>query len=234
MWDGRWYRRLLLSNGGFVGTALRPQGKIYLEPQAWAVISGVGDEGGRGKLAMDSARAMLNTERGLMICSPPYTGLPTPQDPLVGNSPGLGENGSIFCHANTWAIIAECMLGRGDLAFEYFRKMLPSVAAEETGQDHWGREPYAFNSTVVGPAQGKDFGKGGISWLTGTASWMYIAATQYILGIRPTLCDGLRLQPCLPPAWTSVRATRRFRGRLFGVTIRNAPGSSVVEEITAV
>jgi cellobiose phosphorylase len=212
VWDGAWYRRLLLSNGLNVGGRQRPQGQIYLEPQAWSVISGAGDFENRGRQAMDSARERLDTPRGLRICAPPYTGIPSPSDPLVGNAPGTGENGAIFCHANTWAIIAECLLGRGDRAFEYYRKLLPSVAAEEQGQDHWGREPYVFNSTVIGPAQGRECGRGGISWLTGTASWMYIAATQYILGIRPTL-TGLQVKPCLPAHWENVRVTRRFRGK---------------------
>jgi cellobiose phosphorylase len=212
VWDGQWYRRLLLSNGQFVGSASRPEGQIYLEPQVWAVMSGVGDFEQRGIKAMDAVYGRLNTTRGLMICAPPYTGIPTPADPLVGNAPGTGENGSIFCHANTWAVIAECLLGRGDRAWEYFRKILPSVAAEEVGQEHWGREPYVFTSTVIGPAQWKDFGRAGISWLTGTASWAYIAATQYMLGLRPTL-DGLQVHPCLPADWDNVRVTRRFRGK---------------------
>ncbi len=212
VWDGRWYRRLLLSNGQAVGSAVRPEGQIYLEPQVWAVMSGVGDFEQRGRLAMDSVYERLNTARGLMICTPPYTGIPTPADPLVGNAPGTGENGSIFCHANTWAVIAECLLGRGDRAGEYFRKLLPSVATEEVGQGHWGREPYVFTSTVIGPAQAQDFGRAGISWLTGTASWAYIAATQYMLGIRPTF-EGLAVQPCLPASWRGVKVTRRFRGQ---------------------
>jgi cellobiose phosphorylase len=173
---------------------------------------------------MDAVHERLNTSRGLMICAPPYTGIPTPADPLVGNAPGTGENGSIFCHANTWAVIAECLLGRGDRAWEYFRKVLPSVAAEELGQEHWGREPYVFTSTVIGPAQGKDFGRAGISWLTGTASWAYIAATQYMLGLRPTL-DGLHVHPCLPANWHDVRVTRRFRGveHSFELTGKGVP-----------
>lgn len=227
VWDGAWYRRLLLSNGSAVGSRLRPQGQIYLEPQAWSVISGVGEQDGRGRQAMDAARERLDTARGLCICTPPYTGIPTPDDPLVGNAPGTGENGAIFCHANTWAIIAECLLGRGELALKYYRKMLPSVAAEELGQDHWGREPYVFNSTVIGPSQKADFGRGGISWLTGTASWMYIAATQYLLGLQPTL-EGLRLRPCLPLQGPDITVRRVFRGRRFEIGIhRRGAGQGV-------
>jgi cellobiose phosphorylase len=217
VWDGAWYRRLLLSNGMKIGSAQRPQGRIYLEPQVWAVISGVAT-GERARQCMDSARELLNTERGLMICAPPYTGIPNPTDPLTSNAPGTGENGSVFCHANAWAVIAECILGRGDRAWEYWRKVWPGTLSAEQGQDHWGKEPYVFNSTVVGPARGADFGKAGISWLTGTATWMYVAMSQHLLGVKPTR-TGLELRPCLPAGHTPVTVTRQFRGRTHRISI---------------
>jgi cellobiose phosphorylase len=227
VWDGEWYCRLLLSNGMRIGSRTRPQGKIYLEPQVWSVISGIGRDG-RGRMAMDAAHKLLNTRRGLMIHTPPYTGIPNPEDPLTSNVPGTGENGSIFCHAMTWAIIAECLLCNGDRAFEYYRKLLPSVAANEEGHEHWGREPYVFASSVIGPAQAADFGRGGISWLTGTASWAYIAATQYLLGIRPTF-DGLEVKPCLPSHWTGAKVSRRFRGKTYRIELNNAKGEVFIE-----
>ena len=219
VWDGNWYARLLLSNGKRLGSAARAQGRIYLEPQAWSVISGVGDFEGRGRRAMDAAREHLHTTRGLMICAPPYTGIPEPTDRLVGNVAGTGENGGIFCHAHVWAIMAECLLGRGDRAYEYYRTILPGVAAEEGGQDQWGREPYALNSTVLGPARGPDFGRGGISWLTGTSSWLYWVATRYLFGLRPGP-DGLIVQPCLSAQGAPVTVTRRFRGRVYRDVLR--------------
>ncbi len=225
VWDGRWYRRLLLRNGTPIGSETCPQGRIYLEPQVWAVISGVGNKAGRGRQAMDAVHDELDTPMGLTILTPPYTGIPTPDDPLTGNGPGMGENGSIFCHANTWAIIAECMLGRADRAFEYYRRLLPSVVCEQFGQTHWEREPYVFNSTILGPACGDAFGRGGISWLSGTASWMYLAGTQYILGIRPEL-DGLRIAPCLPTAWRQpITVNRRFRERQYRIVIEPESGA---------
>lgn len=223
VWDGRWYRRLLLTNGVAIGSAARPQGQIFLNPQSWSVIAGVGRDG-RGQTAMDEAHARLNTSRGLLIHAPPYTGIPNPEDPLPSNNPGVGENGGIFCHANAWAIIAQCLLGNGDRAFSYYRRLLPSVAAEEMGYDHWRREPYAFVSAINGPACGADFGRAGISWLTGTASWIYIAATQYILGIRPEL-NGLRIKPCLPSEWDAVRVRRRFRRRNYTIEMNRVRGS---------
>ncbi len=225
-WDGGWYRRLLLSNGMKLGSHTRPQGQIYLEPQVWAVMAGVA-RGARAWQCMDAVRERLNTRRGLMIHTPPYTGIPNPDDPLTSNVPGTGENGSIFCHANTWAIIAECILGRGDYAYEYYRKLMSSVAAEEEGHDHWGREPYVFVSSVTGPARGEDFGKAGISWLTGTASWMYVAATQALLGIEP-VAEGLKIHPCLPQRWPAVKVTRRFRGKAYAIEITQNPRTIIV------
>ncbi|HOF88912.1 MAG TPA: hypothetical protein PLZ36_12550 [Armatimonadota bacterium] len=219
VWDGGWYRRLLLSNGKFLGGGRCAEGKIFLNPQSWAVISGVGD-GGRGEMAMDAAGRMLDSPYGLALLAPAYTGIPEPTDPPLGSSPGTNENGSIFCHANTWAIIAECLLGRADRAFKYYRQLIPQVVSETAGADLYGREPYVYVSSIVGPVN-ELFGAGGISWLTGTASWMYVAATQYLLGIRPTL-DGLSVRPCLPASLPLVRVRRRFRGCQYDITIENS------------
>jgi len=218
-WDGAWYRRLLLSNGKIAGGAACRQGRIYLDVQPWAVLSGVGDADGRGRRAMDSLRERLNTPFGLSIVAPPYRGFPEPEDKPLGSNPGTNENGGIFCHANTWAVIAECMLGNAETAWEYYRKLLPETVIGSVGPDHYEREPYAYASTLLGMDSAAP-GRAGISWLTGTASWMYMAATQYILGIRPTL-DGLRVTPCLPAAISRVAVKRRFRGTDYAIEIIN-------------
>jgi cellobiose phosphorylase len=224
VWDGHWYRRLLLSEGLRLGSRERPEGRIYLNPQSWAVISGVADDA-RGRQAMDAAAGHLATPRGLMLLTPPYTGIPTPDDPLTSNSPGIGENGGIFCHANTWAIIAECLLGRADVAMDYYRRILPAAASQAVGQGHWRREPYAFSSWVYGPAAGEDLGRAELGWMTGTAPWMHVAACEYLLGVRPEI-DGLRIAPCLPNDWTRLRVRRRFRGCTYDIrAARDAPGA---------
>jgi len=226
VWDGRWYRRLILSDGGCLGSGANRQGQIYLNPQSWAVISGVGDFEDRGRVAMDAAAEFLDSEAGLRILAPPFTGIPEPEDPPLGSNPGVGENGGIFCHANTWAVIAECLLGRGDRAWKYFHQMLPPVVSTKFGADHYQREPYVFVSSIVGPASDR-FGEGGISWLTGTANWMHVAALQYIFGVRPTL-DGLVVEPCLPTAISEAGVTRRYRGATYEIALRregNGPGS---------
>ncbi len=222
VWDGRWYRRLLLSSGKTLGSAANRQGQIFLTPQCWSVLSGVGDAGGRGRAAMDAVAEQLDTACGLRILAPPFTGIPEPEDPPLGSHPGVGENGGIFCHANAWAVIAEALLGRAERAYGYFRAILPEVVSERVGPEHYEREPYVFVSSIVGPGSER-FGQGGISWLTGTASWMHVAATQYLLGIRPTL-DGLTVTPCLPAAIERVEATRRFRGARYVIEIDNRSG----------
>jgi cellobiose phosphorylase len=210
VWDGRWYRRLLLSNGKVLGSDANRQGRIYLNPQSWAVISGVGEYQDRGHIAMNAVGELLDTKAGLQILTPPFTGIPEPEDPPLGSNPGIGENGGIFCHANAWAVIAECLLGRGDRAWKYFRQILPEVASDRFGADHYQREPYAFVSSIIGPVSDR-FGEGGISWLTGTANWMHVAAVHYILGLRPTL-DGLAVKPCLPAALARAAVRRTYRG----------------------
>ena len=219
-WDGAWYRRLILGSGRPVGSRTNSQGQIYIEPQVWAVMSGAGMQDGRGRQAMDSVAERLDTDVGIAVCRPAYRGFPDPTDPPLGSNPGTNENGGVFCHANTWAIIAECLLGRGDRAWKYYHQMLPSSVIRRFGIAHYEREPYVFVSTILGP-DSPDFGRGGIGWLTGTASWMYVAATQYILGIRPEL-DGLRIQPCLPGLLKDVRVTRRFRGAQYDIRINHA------------
>lgn len=217
VWDGKWYRRLLLSNGKVVGSSENSQGRIYLNPQSWSVISGVGDFEDRGKTAMASVAELLDSDCGLQILNPPFKGFPEPEDPPLGSNPGIGENGGIFCHANTWAIIAECLLGNGDRAFKYFRQLLPEAVSEKVGQEHYEREPYVFVSSIVGPGS-ELFGKGGISWLTGTSNWMYIAFVQYILGIRPSL-DKLEVSPCLPDELEKVSVKRIFQGKTYQISL---------------
>ncbi len=229
VWDGNWYRRLLLSNGKSLGSAANRQGSIFLNPQSWSVISGIGEAAGRGRKAMEAAQRLLDTGSGLALLAPPFTGIPEPEDPPLGSSPGTNENGSIFSHANTWAIIAECLLGRADRAYSYYRQLLPEEVINRVGLERYGREPYVYVSSIVGPASER-FGEGGISWLTGTASWMYIAATHYLLGIRPTL-DGLMVRPCLPVSLPHVHVRRKYRGHIYDIEIDNAGRETLTLEI---
>jgi cellobiose phosphorylase len=169
---------------------------------------------------MDAVAQHLDSDFGIRILAPPFKGIPEPDDPPLGSNPGIGENGGIFCHANTWAVIAEALLGNGDRAYRYYRQLLPEIVSERAGADHYGREPYVYVSSIVGPVSDR-FGEGGISWLTGTSNWMTVAVQHHILGLRPTL-EGLRLHPCLPASLRTVKIRRRFRGCRYEIDIDHA------------
>ena len=213
-WDGEWYRRCITDEGRFIGSKQEPQAKIWLNTQSWSVISGMGDN---AKTAMDSVKKYLDTELGIKKIDPAMKDYPTKEDPLTYYNKGCGENGSVFCHANTWAIIAECMLKRPENAYKYYRQLLPMIAQSKAGEWRYKAEPYVYASNIFGPESDK-FGLANVSWLTGTAAWMYVAVTQYMFGIKPRY-DGLEIDPCLPKEMLPAKITRVFRGKTYNITI---------------
>jgi cellobiose phosphorylase len=215
-WDGKWYRRAIMDNGMFLGTSQNSQAKLWLNTQSWAVISGFAS-GERGKIAMNSVMEYLDSDLGLKLIDPPITDFPDPDDPLTHYNKGTGENAAVFCHANTWAIIAETLLGRKDLAWKYYNQLIPQNASEKAGIMRYKAEPYVYSSNLFGPDSDK-FGLANVSWLTGTATWMYIAVTQSLLGVRPAW-DGLILDPVLPEVWEKINISRMFRGSLYQIEI---------------
>ena len=219
-WDGEWFIRGTMDDGTFIGSNKEEQAKIWLNTQTWSVISGMADKE-KALTAMDNVKKYLDTPLGIKKIHPSMQDYPTKEDPLTYYNKGCGENGSIFCHANTWAIIAECMLNRGDNAYKYYHQLLPMVAQQKAGEWRYKAEPYVYVSNIFGPESEK-FGLANVSWLTGTASWMYIAATQYILGVRATW-DGLKIEPCIPSDWEEFSIKRKFRGCSYNISyIRKA------------
>lgn len=220
VWDGQWYRRYIWSDERPpLGSQLRREGKIFLETQEWSVISESAEPKERGRQAMDKAHEILGTKYGLRLLFPAFTGIPEPEDPLYNNGPGIRENGGIFHHTHAWAVMAETMLGRGDQAYEYYRQTMPNVAAETRGEDVYVNEPYAFSSTSLIDPDTRP-GEADMAWFTGTVTWMYLVATQYILGIRPVL-DGLLIDPCIPSKWDGFTVNRIYRGVLHKITVTN-------------
>lgn len=213
-WDGKWFRRAIMDDGRYLGSDKEEQAKIWLNTQTWAVISGMADED-KARIAMDSVYEMLNTPMGIKKIEPSIKDYPSKENPLTNYNKGTGENGAVFCHANTWAIIAECMLGRGDRAYQYYKQLLPMEAQERVGEWRYKAEPYVYASNIFGPESDK-FGLANVSWLSGTAAWMYIAATQYMLGVRPTW-EGLEVKPCLPTEWKEATVYREFRGKKYQI-----------------
>ncbi len=210
-----WYARGTDRHGEWFGVASREEGKIFLEPQPWAVMAGVADQE-RGRTAMDSVRQHLATPYGIHILQPGCTKAPSGNFEVFPK--GAKENAGIFCHPNPWAVCAETILGRGQRAFEYYRATLPAAAHQED-PFHYTAEPYVYGQLRYG-SEHREFGKCAGTWLTGTAAWNYVAATQYILGVRPEW-GGLCIDPCIPPDWPGLEVTRRFRGETYVIVITN-------------
>jgi cellobiose phosphorylase len=229
-WDGAWWRRGFDDDGVAVGSNSSDYGKLFLNPQSWAVLCGLGTRE-QQRAGMDAVHQLLKTEVGLKLLHPPFASWSREGEPKVGYGPGCGENGAIFCHANTWAIIAETLLGHADHAWEYFAQLIPANAMAKVGIDRYRAEPYAWVSNIVGP-ENNCFGWANVEQITGPAPWMDVAATQYLLGIRPTL-SGLLIAPCIPAGWPGFQISRRYRGCMLDIRIRNESGSGKgVQSIT--
>jgi len=227
-WDGKWFRRCITDEGRFIGSEKEPQAKIWLNSQSWSVISNMGDKE-KQLSAMDCVKEMLDTDLGVKKIHPSMQDYPTKEDPLTNYNKGCGENGSVFCHANTWAIIAECLLGRPENAYKYYHQLLPMIAQSKAGEWRYKAEPYVYASNIFGPESDK-FGLANVSWLTGTAAWMYIASTQYILGVKAKW-DGLEINPCLPKEWDNIKIKRVFRGCTYNITIKNGGKKTLIPHV---
>ncbi len=166
---------------------------------------------------MNSVKKHLDTEYGIKSSAPAYTKYTPEIGSITSYIPGLKENASIWCHANAWAILAECILGRGDQAYEYFMKLAPPTT-NKRAEIH-GAEPYVYSQTIAGKDH-PDFGWARQSWLTGTAAWMMKVATNWILGIRPQY-HGLLVDPCVPKTWEKFEVTRSFRNSVYVIKVEN-------------
>lgn len=215
-WDGNWYLRGLDDEGKPFGSNSSDYAKIWINTQSWMVISGSGKKE-QHLQAMDSVKKHMDTGMGLLINTP---GLPAEK---ANNLPaGYSENGGIFCQANCWAIIAEALLGRGDIAWKYYKQVMPNEVIKRIGLESYRGEAYAYSSTMLGPANEK-FGQACVSQVTGTAAWMDVAVTQYLLGIRPTL-KGLVIDPAIPGDWKDYDVTRIYRGCKLNIHVENPNG----------
>jgi N,N'-diacetylchitobiose phosphorylase len=216
-WDGQWFLRGYLDSGKKLGGQESEQAKIFINSQTWAVIAGVAE---REVLlqAMDSLKQLLATEHGIVKNYPAYREHILEVGAITDFPPGLKENAAIFCHTNTWAVVAEGILGRGDRAFEYYRSFLP--AAKNEIADVYTMEPYVYSQFITGKEHPDKFGRARNSWLTGTAAWSFVAVTQYILGLRADY-DGLIIDPTIPQEWEGFEITREYRGKSFKIKVSN-------------
>lgn len=216
LWDGDWYIRGITKNLKKIGTKEDKEGKVHLESNAWAVLSGASDYE-KGIKAMDSVHDYLATPYGIMLNAPSYT---VPDDDIgfvTRVYPGLKENGSIFSHPNPWAWAAECVLGRGDKAMEYYNSLCPYLQNDMI--EIRESEPYSYCQFVVG----KDhtaFGRARHPFMTGSGGWSYFSATRYMLGIRPDF-ETLNINPCIPSDWKEFSVTRKWRGATYNIKVLN-------------
>jgi cellobiose phosphorylase len=215
-WDGEWYVRYFDADGTPLGSNSNAHGKIYLNGQSWSVISGFATEE-RGRKAMDSARAMLNTSKGIKLSTPGFNGYDPTKGGITTYPPGAKENGGIFLHTNPWVMIAETILGNGDRAFEYYDQINP--AKKNSIIDEYECEPYVYPQNILGDEH-PQFGLARNSWLSGTSSWTYQAATKYILGIMPKY-NGFVVDPCIPKNWDGFSVQRKFRGVDYKIEVKN-------------
>ena len=219
-WDGEWFLRAYDAQSEKVGSKECEEGKIFIEPQGFCVMAGIGKEEGLAEKALDSVHERLETKYGVMILQPAYTRYHLELGEITSYPPGYKENAGIFCHNNPWISIAETVIGRGDRAFEIYCKICPSYI-EEISEIH-RTEPYVYSQMVAG-ADAPRFGEAKNSWLTGTAAWTFVNLSQALLGIQPDY-DGLIVDPCLPGKFGDFKVDRRFRNAEYHIEIHKPEG----------
>ena len=216
-WDGEWFLRAYDAKGQKVGSHECEEGKIFIEPQGFCVLAGIGVKEGKAEKALASVEKHLDTKYGIRILAPSYSHYYLNLGEISSYPPGYKENGGIFCHNNPWVSIAETVLGHGTRAFDIYKKTCPAYI-EDISEIHC-TEPYVYSQMVAG-SDAKYFGQGKNSWLTGTAAWTFVNISQHILGIFPDY-DGLRIDPCVPKDFGPYTVSRRFRGAMYRIHISN-------------
>jgi cellobiose phosphorylase len=216
-WDGEWFLRAYDYFGNKIGSKENIEGQIFIESNGWCGIAGIGQEQGMTEKALNAVKERLDCEYGIVLNNPAYTQYYIGYGEISSYPQGYKENAGVFCHNNPWIIIAETVLGRGDRAWEYFRKICPSYTEDRS--DLHKVEPYVYAQMIAGkdafrPGEAKN------SWLTGTAAWNFYTISQYILGIKPTY-NGLLINPCISPEWDGYQVTRKFRGATYHITVKN-------------
>ncbi len=216
-WDGNWFLRAYDYFGNKIGSDENEEGKIFIESNGWCTMAGIGLEDGMVEKALDSVKERLDCEYGIVLNNPAFTKYYIGYGEISSYPPGYKENAGIFCHNNPWVMIGETVLGRGDQAWEYYKKICPAYL-EDISELH-KTEPYVYAQMVAGKDAARP-GEAKNSWLTGTASWNYYTITQYILGIR-TDYNGLVIDPCIPAEWEGFKVSRRFRGAIYNIEVVN-------------
>lgn len=220
-WDGEWFLRAYDAFSEKIGSKECEDGQIFIEPQGFCVFAGIGVEEGLAEKALNSVKERLDTKYGVMLLQPAYKDYHLNLGEVSSYPPGYKENAGIFCHNNPWVSIAETVIGRGDRAFEIYKKTCPAYV-EDISEIH-RTEPYVYSQMVAG-ADAPRHGEAKNSWLTGTAAWTFVNVSQYIIGIRPDF-DGLIVDPCIPSDMPGFKARRIFRDATYNITVENPSGA---------
>ncbi len=218
-WDGNWYSRGFDDNGQVYGSKEDKEGKIYLNAQSWAILSGVARDD-RLKKVMSSVEKYLNGPHGLALFYPGYSSWVKRLGRISMFSEGTKENAAVFCHAATFMAVAYAKSGCGDKAYEAIRKIMPNTQKD---MDLYKTEPYALAEYLVGPENPYRYGEGAFTWITGSSGWSFMLATEWIMGARRDF-DGLLIDPCIPKKWKKCSIRRPFRGDIYDIEIHNPKG----------
>ncbi len=222
-WDGAWFKRAYDAFSRPIGSKENEEGKIYVEPQGFCVMAGIGgDEIGRQ--ALRSTDDLLGNEYGIEVLYPCYSEYHDYLGEISSYPPGYKENGSVFCHNNPWITLAYCTIRDGNGAFDLYTRHAPSYI-EDKSEIH-RTEPYCYSQTIAGRSA-QNFGEAKNAWLTGTAAWSFVAASQGILGICPDY-DGLMIDPCLPDKMDGYQLSRLFRGTRYDITVRRGDQKGMI------
>lgn len=216
-YDGDWFLRAYDYYGEKIGSKENEEGQIFIEPQGICVMAGLGVEDGLAEKALNSVQERLETPYGIVLNNPPYSKYYLNLGEISTYPPGYKENAGIFCHNNPWIMMAETVIGRGDRAFELYKKIAPAYL-EDISEIH-RMEPYVYSQMIAGKDAVRH-GEAKNSWLTGTAAWNYVAISQAILGIQADF-DGLKVNPCIPQDWDGFTVTRQYRGNTYVIQVKN-------------
>ena len=218
-WDGEWFIWAIGQDGTVYGTKNFAEGQVYMNTQVWAVMSGAATPA-QARQALLTMKTQLATPYGVMLCAPPFIKAnPDIMKATLFNT-GIKENAGIFSHTQSWGVIAECLQGDGDQAWEYYRAFMPATYNDRAELREV--EPYVHCQTTYSRYNINE-GASRVPWLSGTASWAYYSATHWLLGIRPEVA-GLRIAPCIPKAWPGFTMRRRFRGMQLTIEVKNPSG----------
>lgn len=217
LWDGEWFLRGFTFRGDPIGSSRAAEGKVHLESNTWAVISGAATAE-QGRKCMDAVDEWLFTPWGLMLNAPSFTKVDDSVGFVTRVYPGVKENGAVFSHPNPWAWVAECALGRGSRAMKFYDALLPENQNDQ--MEIRQAEPYSYCQFIMGRDH-TAFGRARHPFMTGSSGWAYYAATRYMLGIRPEF-DSLTVDPCIPAEWDGFEAVRRWRGAEYRIRVSNA------------